>query len=180
MAAPTTSLPEHLGGIRNWDYRFCWLRDATFTLYALLVNGYHDEASAWRDWLLRAVAGDPSQLQIMYGVGGERRLREYTIDWLPGYENSRPVRVGNAAWDQFQLDVFGEVVDTLHLARSTGLEVEGGELGASDRPHGVPRRGLETPRRRDLGGPRAAAALHALEGHGLGRLRPDRERHRAI
>ena len=124
VAAPTTSLPEHIGGIRNWDYRFCWLRDATFTLYSLLVHGYQEEAKGWRDWLLRAVAGDPSQLQIMYGIGGERRLREYTLDWLPGYEGSRPVRVGNAAWDQFQLDVFGEVIDTLHLARAEGLTVD--------------------------------------------------------
>jgi GH15 family glucan-1,4-alpha-glucosidase len=122
VAAPTTSLPEHVGGVRNWDYRYCWVRDATFTLYALLLNGFHEEARAWREWLLRAVAGKASQLQIMYGVAGERRLTELTLDWLPGYEGSRPVRIGNAAADQFQLDVFGEMADTLHLARRVGLQ----------------------------------------------------------
>jgi GH15 family glucan-1,4-alpha-glucosidase len=121
VAAVTTSLPEKLGGIRNWDYRYVWLRDATLTLHALLATGYVEEAHAWRDWLLRAVAGDPSQLQIMYGVGGERRLPELELGWLPGYESSRPVRVGNAAVDQFQLDVYGEVMDVLHLARQSGL-----------------------------------------------------------
>jgi GH15 family glucan-1,4-alpha-glucosidase len=122
VAAATTSLPEHLGGVRNWDYRFCWIRDSTFTLYAFLQNGYHDEARAWREWLLRAVAGKASQLHIMYGVAGERRLPELTLDWLPGYEGSRPVRTGNAAHGQFQLDVFGEVADTLHHARRLGLQ----------------------------------------------------------
>jgi GH15 family glucan-1,4-alpha-glucosidase len=122
VAAPTTSLPERLGGVRNWDYRFCWLRDATYTLYALLMAGYKEEAAAWRDWLIRAVAGKPSQLQIMYGVAGERRLTEHEAPWLPGYEGSSPVRIGNAAWRQFQLDVFGEVMDTLHQARRTGVQ----------------------------------------------------------
>jgi GH15 family glucan-1,4-alpha-glucosidase len=117
VAAPTTSLPETLGGERNWDYRYCWLRDATLTLQSLMTAGYHAEAGAWREWLLRAVAGDPSQLQIMYGAGGERRLDEREIDWLPGYEGSRPVRVGNAAAGQYQLDVYGEVMDSLHQAR---------------------------------------------------------------
>src|SRR5690606_13622789 len=121
IAAPTTSLPEHLGGTRNWDYRYCWLRDATLTLLALMDAGYYDEACAWRDWLLRAVAGSPHQLQIMYGVAGERRLMEWEVDWLPGYENSKPVRVGNAAYQQLQLDVFGEVMDALHQARAGGL-----------------------------------------------------------
>ena len=121
IAAPTTSLPEHLGGVRNWDYRFCWIRDATYTLYALLAAGYKQEAEAWRDWLIRAVAGDPGQLQIMYGVAGERRLTEQELPWLPGYERSSPVRTGNAAWGQLQLDVFGEVMDTLHQARRTGV-----------------------------------------------------------
>ena len=121
VAAPTTSLPEQLGGVRNWDYRFCWLRDATFTLYALMSAGYQDEAQAWRDWLLRAVAGAPSDMQIMYGCGGERRFPELVLDWLPGYEGSRPVRVGNAAVAQFQLDVFGEVMDSLHQARRIGI-----------------------------------------------------------
>jgi len=122
VAAPTTSLPEHIGGVRNWDYRFCWLRDATFTLYALMSNGYLDEARAWREWLLRAVAGTPAQTQIMYGIAGERRLPESELPWLPGYEASTPVRIGNAASDQFQLDVFGETADALHHARRFGLD----------------------------------------------------------
>ena len=121
VAAPTTSLPEALGGVRNWDYRYCWLRDATFTLLSLLDAGYHDVAIAWREWLMRAVAGKPSQLQIMYGLGGERRLTEYSIDWLAGFEGSRPVRVGNAASEQFQLDVYGEVIDVMHQCRREGL-----------------------------------------------------------
>jgi GH15 family glucan-1,4-alpha-glucosidase len=123
VAAATTSLPEKIGGERNWDYRYCWLRDATFTLLAFLNAGYLDEASDWRTWLLRAAAGDPAALQIMYGVAGERRLTELTVDWLPGYEESRPVRVGNAASEQFQLDVFGEVLDAMHQARVHDLAV---------------------------------------------------------
>jgi len=122
VAAPTTSLPEEIGGVRNWDYRYCWLRDATFTLYALLTCGYREEAKRWREWLVRAVAGTPSQVHIMYGICGERRLTEVELGWLPGYEGSRPVRIGNAAHRQRQLDVFGEVMDTLHLARRSGLE----------------------------------------------------------
>ncbi len=122
VAAATTSLPEDLGGVRNWDYRFCWLRDATFTLQALLGTGFVAEAKAWREWLLRAVAGDPADLQIMYGIDGTRRLPEQTLDWLAGYEGSRPVRIGNAASGQFQLDVWGEVLDGLHLARTSGIE----------------------------------------------------------
>ncbi|WP_236241227.1 glycoside hydrolase family 15 protein [Streptomyces sp. CC228A] len=121
VAAPTTSLPEELGGVRNWDYRFCWLRDATLTLRALVAGGYGEEAVAWRDWLLRAVAGDPADLQIMYGLGGERRLPELEIPWLRGYGGARPVRIGNAAVDQLQLDVYGEVLDALHLARAAGM-----------------------------------------------------------
>ncbi len=121
VAAATTSLPEHIGGVRNWDYRYCWLRDATFALYSLMVGGYTEEASAWREWLVNAVAGTPSDLQIMYGVGGERRLTELAVEWLPGYEGSAPVRVGNAAYRQHQLDVYGEVMDALHLARRSGL-----------------------------------------------------------
>ena len=120
VAAPTTSLPEHLGGVRNWDYRYAWLRDATFTLYALVLSGYREEATAWRDWLLRAVAGAPAQLQIMYGAAGERRLPELELPWLPGYARSRPVRVGNAAVQQLQLDVYGEVMDALHHSRRAG------------------------------------------------------------
>jgi GH15 family glucan-1,4-alpha-glucosidase len=124
VAAPTTSLPEQTGGVRNWDYRYCWLRDATFTLNALLLAGYQGEAVAWREWLLRAAAGSPEDLQILYGVAGERRLDEYEVGWLPGYGGAAPVRVGNAASKQFQLDVYGEVMDTLHLARAAGLEPE--------------------------------------------------------
>jgi GH15 family glucan-1,4-alpha-glucosidase len=122
VAAPTTSLPEKIGGERNWDYRYCWLRDATLVLLAFINAGMLDEAAAWRQWLLRAAAGEPAALQIMYGVGGERRLSEHTLDWLPGYESSRPVRAGNAASDQFQLDVFGEVLDAMHQGRVHELE----------------------------------------------------------
>jgi GH15 family glucan-1,4-alpha-glucosidase len=121
VAAPTTSLPEAIGGKRNWDYRYAWIRDSTLTLYALLNGGYREEAEAWRQWLLRAVAGHPRQLQIMYGVAGERRLVENELDWLPGYEDSRPVRVGNAAAEQIQLDVFGELMEVLHAAREAEL-----------------------------------------------------------
>ncbi|MGO4119723.1 glycoside hydrolase family 15 protein [Arthrobacter sp. YAF16] len=121
VAAVTTSLPEELGGERNWDYRYCWLRDATLTLQALLASGYSEEAAAWRNWLLRAVAGDPADLQIMYGLHGERRLPEMTLDWLAGYEGSAPVRIGNAAAGQLQLDVWGEVLDCLALTRSSLL-----------------------------------------------------------
>jgi GH15 family glucan-1,4-alpha-glucosidase len=124
VAAPTTSLPEKLGGIRNWDYRFCWVRDATFTLFTLMQSGYIEEAREWREWLLRAVAGTPSQLNIMYGIAGERRLTEIELEWLAGYEGSRPVRIGNAAHRQFQLDVFGEVSATMHLARAGGLQLD--------------------------------------------------------
>ncbi len=120
VAAPTTSLPERIGGPRNWDYRFCWLRDATLTLTAMLKAGYSDEAVAWRQWLLRAIAGSPADVQIVYGIGGERRLDEYELDWLPGYEQSSPVRVGNAASQQLQLDVYGEVLDALYQARVHG------------------------------------------------------------
>jgi GH15 family glucan-1,4-alpha-glucosidase len=122
VAAATTSLPEFLGGVRNWDYRYCWLRDATLTLLALLNTGYLEEARAWRRWLWRTVAGRPAESQIMYGVAGERRLTELVLDWLPGYEDSRPVRVGNAASAQFQLDVYGEVIDALYHSRLRGVE----------------------------------------------------------
>ena len=122
VAAATTSLPEHLGGVRNWDYRYCWLRDATFTLLALMQLGYHDEARAWRDWLVRAVAGSPNQVQILYGVGGERWLPELIVPWLAGYENSPPVRIGNAAYQQLQIDVFGEIADAMFQALKAGME----------------------------------------------------------
>jgi GH15 family glucan-1,4-alpha-glucosidase len=122
VAAPTTSLPEEIGGVRNWDYRFCWLRDSTFTLYALTASGFMEEAKAWRDWLVRAIAGDPDQMQIMYGVAGERRLTEFELEELQGYEGSAPVRIGNAAGGQVQLDVYGEVLDSLYQARKKGLQ----------------------------------------------------------
>ena len=121
VAAPTTSLPECLGGVRNWDYRFCWLRDATLTLIALMDAGFYDEAQSWREWLLRAIAGSPDQAQIMYGIAGERRLTEVELPWLPGHQGSAPVRVGNAAHSQLQLDTFGEVMDALHQARCKGI-----------------------------------------------------------
>jgi GH15 family glucan-1,4-alpha-glucosidase len=132
VAAATTSLPERLGGMRNWDYRYCWLRDATFTLLAFMHLGYYEEARAWRDWLVRAVAGSPRQVQIMYGVGGERWLPELTIPWLPGYENSSPVRIGNAAYQQLQIDVFGEVADVMFQALKAGIEPS--ERGRALRP----------------------------------------------
>lgn len=121
VAAPTTSLPEELQGVRNWDYRFCWLRDSTLTLDALLRAGYLEEAEAWRDWLMRAAAGAPAQMQIMYGIAGEHRLTEVVLPWLPGYEESRPVRIGNGAYDQFQLDAYGEVLNAFYDARVKGL-----------------------------------------------------------
>ncbi|MCX4909821.1 glycoside hydrolase family 15 protein [Streptomyces sp. NBC_00878] len=124
VAAPTTSLPEEIGGVRNWDYRYCWLRDSTLTLGALLACGYQEEAKAWRDWLLRAVAGDPADLQIMYGLAGERRIPEYELAWLSGFRSSAPVRIGNDAVRQLQLDVYGEVIDSLTLAHEAGLPAE--------------------------------------------------------
>ena len=124
VAAATTSLPEKIGGVRNWDYRYCWLRDATFTLFALTRAGFVEEGRSWRGWLLRAIAGSPAQMQILYGMHGERRLPEFEIEWLPGYENSRPVRVGNAASNQFQLDVYGEVMSSLYHAQQAGIEIE--------------------------------------------------------
>ncbi|RKT26491.1 GH15 family glucan-1,4-alpha-glucosidase [Paraburkholderia sp. RAU2J] len=124
VAAPTTSLPEQLGGTRNWDYRYCWLRDATITLLAMMRGGYYDEARAWRSWLGRVMAGAPEQLQIMYGIAGERRLPEFEIDWLPGYQGAKPVRIGNNAVGQRQLDVYGEVMNALHLARVGGLQAD--------------------------------------------------------
>jgi GH15 family glucan-1,4-alpha-glucosidase len=126
VAAPTTSLPEKLGGQRNWDYRFCWLRDATFTLLALMNSGYTEEASAWHNWLLRAVAGAPAHMQIMYGIMGQRRLLEWEAGWLPGYEGAQPVRVGNAAHAQLQLDVYGELIDAFHQSRMAELELDKG------------------------------------------------------
>ena len=125
VAAVTTSLPEQLGGVRNWDYRYCWLRDATFTLMAFMNLGYYEEARAWRDWLMRAVAGSPQQIQILYGLGGERWMPELVVPWLPGYENSSPVRIGNAAHEQLQLDVFGELADAMFQALKSGMQPHG-------------------------------------------------------
>jgi GH15 family glucan-1,4-alpha-glucosidase len=127
VAAPTTSLPQQIGGSRNWDYRFCWLRDAAYTLYAFLESGFTEEAKAWRDWLFRAVAGSPDRMQIMYGLAGERRLTEFYLPELPGYEGSQPVRIGNAASEQLQLDVYGEMLDSAYLARRKGMP--GNEAG---------------------------------------------------
>src|SRR5262249_29284664 len=121
VAAGTTSLPERIGGERNWDYRYCWLRDSTFTLLALIGAGYLDEAKAWHQWLLRAVAGSPDDVQTIYGVAGERRLDEWAVPWLPGYKGSHPVRTGNAAVRQLQLDVYGKVLDTFYVGRRAGL-----------------------------------------------------------
>jgi GH15 family glucan-1,4-alpha-glucosidase len=128
VAAPTTSLPEEIGGVRNWDYRFCWLRDASLTLESLMIGGYIDEASGFRDWLMRAVAGDPPDLQIMYNLFGGRRLTEFELDWLPGYEGSKPVRAGNAASGQFQLDIYGEATSAVYMARKMGI-TSAAELG---------------------------------------------------
>ena len=154
MAAATTSLPEDLGGVRNWDYRYCWLRDATITLEALLRTGYTAEAAAWRDWLDRTVAGDPADVQIMYGVAGERRLAEWEADWLPGYEHSAPVRIGNAAVDQRQLDVYGEVIDAIYPGQAGRAAVRPAHLGAGARAAGVPGEALGRAGRGHLGGAR--------------------------
>ncbi len=171
VAAPTTSLPEQLGGQRNWDYRYCWLRDATFTLQALIASGYIEGAQAWRDWLLRAIAGKPSQIQILYGLAGERQVNEWDVPWLSGYEGAAPVRIGNAASNQLQLDVYGEIMDVLYQAVKAGL-------ASSDAAWQVQRAlvaHLETiwdqPERRDLGSARRAAPLHPFEGDELGRVR---------
>ncbi len=173
VAAATTSLPEWIGSVRNWDYRYCWLRDATFTLGALLENGYRTEAADWSEWLRRAVAGSPDKLQIMYGVGGERRLEEYEITWLAGYEGSAPVRIGNAASGQFQLDVYGEVMDMMfHTAEAleTPLPEDSWDLCRILVEHVA--RGVAAPRRRHLGGAGTPAPLRPLEGDGVGRHRP--------
>ncbi len=131
VAAPTTSLPESIGGVRNWDYRFCWLRDTTFTLLALANGGYFNEAAAWQKWLLRALAGSPEQLQIMYGLQGERQLIEWEVDWLRGYENSRPVRIGNAAAAQLQLDIYGEVLDCFYHSQVSMVVITRKTISAS-------------------------------------------------
>ena len=172
VAAPTTSLPEWIGGVRNWDYRYCWLRDATLTLLAFIRAGYIEEAGAWRDWLLRAIAGAPEDLQIMYGVAGERRLTELELPWLSGYEASQPVRIGNGASNQLQLDVYGEVVDALYQATPPRSRAPDCRLASHPEGLRLARVGLARAGRGDLGGARAAPPLHALEGHGVGRIRP--------
>ncbi len=172
VAAPTTSLPEWIGGARNWDYRYCWLRDAALTIVALIDSGYLDEARSWRSWLFRSAAGDPADLQIMYGVAGERRLPEFELDGLPGFEGSRPVRVGNAASEQLQLDVYGEVIDAFYTGRVHGLEASDHAWQLTAAPARVPGDRLAEARRGDLGGARAEPALHPLEGDGLGGVRP--------
>ena len=182
VAAATTSLPEKIGGVRNWDYRYCWLRDATLTLLRLpqrgLSRGGARLAASGCCARSRAI---PSALQIMYGVGGERRLTELELDWLPGYEGSKPVRVGNAASEQFQLDVYGEVLDALHQARVQQAARRRSDAWALQRRLlELPRGRLEGARRGHLGGPRPAPALHALEGDGLGRVRPRRPGRRAL
>ncbi len=160
VAAATTSLPEQIGGPRNWDYRYCWLRDATFTLLALMNAGYSDEARAWRDWLFRAVAGSPDQIQIMYGLGGERRLTEWEVPWLPGYEDSRPVRIGNGAANQIQLDIYGEIFDAFYHTYLQGLPAAERAPAIGQAVFGASRTHLGSAGRRDLGGARAAAAFH--------------------
>ncbi len=140
VAAPTTSLPEWLGGERNWDYRYCWVRDATFTLYALIAGGYREEAMAWREWLVRAVAGTPSELQIMYGLAGERRLTEFELDWLRGYEGSAPVRIGNAAHQQRQLDVYGEIMDVDASGTACRVAAQRRHVARATRADGIPGR----------------------------------------
>ena len=180
VAAPTTSLPERIGGDRNWDYRFCWVRDATLTLLALMNAGYYEEAQCWRDWLTRAIAGRPEQLEVMYGVAGERRLTEWEVPWLPGYADSRPVRIGNAAHRQLQLDVFGEVMDTMHQARRGGLaasesawDVQLALLDHLEKIWREPDHGIWEVRTR-------AGALHPFQGDGLGLLRPRAEERRDV
>ena len=168
VAAPTTSLPEQLGGARNWDYRFCWLRDATLTLLALMNAGYYDEAQAWRDWLLRAAAGSPSQLQIMYGIAGERRLSECEVPWLPGYEGSTPVRIGNAAHGQLQLDVYGEVIDALYQASAAGWRRRPADWDFQRALLEQLEQVWQPSGQGHLGNARRPAALHLFEGDGVG------------
>ena len=170
VAAPTTSLPEQMGGVRNWDYRYCWLRDATLTLYALMLAGYTSEAEAWREWLLRAVAGAPSALQTIYGVAGERRLPEREATWLAGYAGSRPVRIGNDAHLQLQLDVYGEVLDALYGARRLGIGPDRWAWSLEQSSARDAGGTLARARRGNLGNSRPAPATHPLEGDGLGRV----------
>ena len=179
VAAPTTSLPERIGGPRNWDYRFCWVRDATLALYAFLTSGYHAEAEAWRRWVMRAAAGSPQDLQIMYGLHGERRLWEYEIHGLAGFAGSKPVRVGNQAHEQRQLDIYGELVGGIFAAHRLGADSVAESLAAAFRGRRPPRVDLARARQRHLGGARPAPSLHPLQAYGVGRLRPGARARRA-
>ena len=171
IAAPTTSLPELPGGVRNWDYRFCWIRDATLILYALLTSGCRQEAHAWREWLVRAAAGRPAELQTIYGIAGQRRLTELELPWLPGYENSRPVRIGNAAFEQLQLDVYGELMDAMHVGRKFELDAHAESLARAESADRPSRAHLGRARPWHLGGARSAPPLHPFQGDGLGGVR---------
>ena len=178
VAAPTTSLPECIGGERNWDYRYCWLRDATFTLLALMNAGYTEEAFAWRDWLLRAVAGSPDQVQIMYGIRGERQLLEWEIPWLGGYENSKPVRIGNAASEQLQLDCYGEVNDAMFQAHLAGMPPTQDDVDLHHRVERAPGDDLGSARSGHLGGARRPPAFHLFQSYGVGGVSIARSRPR--
>ena len=174
VAAATTSLPERLGGTRNWDYRYCWLRDATFTLLAFLQLGYYEEARAWGEWLIRAVAGSPRQVQIVYGIGGERRLPELIIPWLSGYENSCPVRVGNAASEQLQIDIYGEIADAIFPGFQAGHEANPTRRSLAASNFRISGDCLAGAGRRHLGSARRATAFRLFEGDGLGSIRSGR------
>ena len=165
VAAPTTSLPEKLGGQRNWDYRYCWLRDATFTLLALINGGYTDEATAWHNWLLRAVAGSPADMQIMYGITGQRRLLEWEAPWLSGYEEAKPVRFGNAAHAQLQLDTYGELMDAIRQARTFGITLDEG-MWTFEAPCLTTSSAYGSSPTWHLGAPRPSAALRLVQGDG--------------
>ena len=180
-AAATTSLPEQPRGTRNWDYRFCWLRDATFTFFAFMHAGYSEEARRWRDWLLRSVAGSADQLQVLYGFAGERQLLEWEVPWLTGYEGASPVRVGNAATKQLQLDIFGEIADVLYHTpkQPAPARKKGVSFRSSDLLAGASSENLARGRSRHLGSPRSEKALHPFQGDGLGGIRSRHPRLRA-
>ena len=180
VAAPTTSLPEQLGGERNWDYRYCWLRDATLTLLGAMHAGYYEEAQAWREWLLRAVAGSPDQLQIMYGIGGERRLTEWVADWLPGYENSAPVRIGNDAHSPASARRVRRGDGHLSSGAARWLALQRGGMGDPARVSQASCEYLARAGPGNLGNARAGPAFHLLEGHGVGGVRSRHQERRGI
>ena len=181
VAAPTTSLPEEMGGIKNWDYRFTWIRDASLTLYALLSTGFEAEADAWRRWILRAAAGRPEEVQILYGIRGERQLPDFKADWLAGYGGSKPVHVGNAASSQFQLGIYGELMSAMHLARvHTGQSDDGDAWRLQREIMDYVEQNWHRPRQEPLGGPRAGPPLHPEQGDGLGGRRPVHPGRRAV